>query len=138
MKVKEAMHRNAEWRDPSTPVSEIAKLMKKEDIGAVPIGENDRLVGMVTDRDIALRAVANGGDIASTTARDVMSKGVVWCKEDDDIKDAVQTMEKKSVRRLPVINDKKRLVGMLSLGDVSHATGRELSGSLLKSVSAHH
>lgn len=138
MKVKEAMHRNAEWRDPSTPVSEIAKLMKKKDIGAVPIGENDRLVGMVTDRDIALRAVANGGDIASTTARDVMSKGVVWCKEDDDIKDAVQTMEKKSVRRLPVINDKKRLVGMLSLGDVSHATGRELSGSLLKSVSAHH
>lgn len=137
-KVKEAMHKKAEWRDPSTPVSEIAKLMQDEDIGAVPIGENDRLVGMVTDRDIALRAVANGADIAKTTARDVMSEGIVYCKEDEDIEDAVELMEKKELRRLPVINAKKRLVGMLSLGDISHAAKYETSGELLQSVSAHH
>ncbi len=138
MKVKEAMHRKAEWRDPSTPVSEIAKLMQDEDIGAVPIGENDRLIGMVTDRDIALRAVANGANIAKTTARNVMSKGVVYCKEDDNIDDAVDLMEEKELRRLPVIDAKKRLVGMLSLGDISHVAGREVSGELLQSVSAHH
>jgi CBS domain-containing protein len=138
MKVKEAMHQNAEWREPSTPVSEIAKLMREEDIGSVPIGENDRLVGMVTDRDIALRAVATSADIAKMTARDVMSKGVVYCKEDEEIEDAVELMEEKRLRRLPVINAKKRLVGMLSLGDVSHAAGREISGELLQSVSAHH
>lgn len=138
MKVKEAMHKTAAWRETSTPIADIAKLMRDDDIGAVPIGENDRLVGMITDRDIALRAVANGQDLSKTTAKDIMSKGIVYCKEDESIDDAIELMEEKELRRLPVLNAKKRLVGMLSLGDVSHSAGRELSGELLQSVSAHH
>lgn len=138
MKVKQAMHKQAEWSDPSTPVTELAKMMKTQDIGSIPIGENDKLVGMVTDRDIAIRAVANGKDVSKTTARDVMTEKIIYCMEDEDIEDAVHLMEEKQVRRLPVINAQKRMVGMLSLGDVSHTAGQSLSGELLKSVSAHH
>lgn len=126
------------WREPTTSVTDIAKLMKKEDIGCVPIGENDRLIGMVTDRDITVRGVANGGDLTSQTARDVMTKDIVYCTENEDIADAVHLMENKKLRRLPVINDEKRLVGMLSLGDVAHAASQNLSGELTKAVSAHH
>lgn len=138
MKVKQAMHKQAEWCDPSTPISELAKIMKSKDIGAIPIGENDKLVGMVTDRDIAIRGVANGRDTTKLMARDVMSGKIIYCTEDEDIEDAVRLMEEKKVRRLPVINAKKRMVGMLSLGDVSHAAGQSLSGELVKAVSAHH
>lgn len=138
MKVKEAMHKGAQWREPSTPVTQLAKLMKSDDIGAIPIGENDKLIGMVTDRDIAIRGVADNGDLSKLTARDVMSNKIIYCTEDEDIDDAIHLMEEKQVRRLPVINAKKRLVGMLSLGDVTHAVNQSLSGELAKSVSAHH
>ncbi|MEM8752471.1 MAG: CBS domain-containing protein, partial [Pseudomonadota bacterium] len=89
MKVKEAMHADAEWRAPDTSLAEIAALMRSNDIGAVPIGENDRLVGMVTDRDIALRAFADGKDPSAMTASDVMSKGVVYCTTAEEIGDAI-------------------------------------------------
>jgi len=138
MKVKEAMHKGVEWREPSTPISEIAKIMKESDIGAVPIGENDKLVGMVTDRDIACRAVANGMDPSTTTAGDVMTKGIIYCMENEDVDDAVHLMENKQIRRLPVINDKKRMVGMLSLGDLSHSVSHELVGELAEAVADHH
>jgi CBS domain-containing protein len=138
MQVKDAMHKGAEWVAPDTPLSEVAKKMRDLDIGALPVGENDRLIGMVTDRDIACRAFANGRDVASLTVRDVMSKGIVYCTETEDLGDAIRLMEDKKIRRLPVINDKKRMVGMLSLGDVSHAASRELSGEVIAAVSAHH
>lgn len=138
MKVEKVMHREAEWRSPDTPLSDIAKLMRDEDVGSVPIGENDRLIGMVTDRDICCRAVAEGRDIASLTARDVMSKGIVYCETDDDLKEAAELMEQKQIRRLPVINEKRRLVGMLSLGDIAAAAPEQLTGHLAKAVSAHH
>lgn len=138
MKVKEAMHKDVEWRAPSTSVQELAKLMKAHDIGAIPIGENDRLVGMVTDRDIALRAAAKGSDAAKMTARDVMTRKVVFCMEDEEIEDALRLMEQKKIRRLPVINSEKRMTGILSLGDVSHAVGQSLAGELTRAVSAHH
>lgn len=138
MKVKEAMHKNVQWCEPTTSVSTLANIMKAEDIGSIPIGENDRLIGMVTDRDLAIRAVAQGGNLSKKTAKDVMSEGIIYCRENEDIEDAIHLMEDKKVRRLPVINDKKRMVGILSLGDVSHAVGQSLSGELIKSVSAHH
>lgn len=138
MKVKEAMHREAQWRDPSTPIAELAELMRNEDIGAIPIGENDRLVGMVTDRDIAIRVVAEEGDISATTAGDVMTEDIIYCSEDENLEDAIHLMENKQIRRLPVINHEKRLVGMLSIGDVSDAAAQSLSGELIKAVSAHH
>ena len=138
MKVKDAMHRGAEWLPPSTPLIEIAKMMRDHDIGAVPIGENDRLIGMITDRDITCRAVAKGGDCSKLTARDVMSKDIVYCRDTQSVEDAIRIMEAKKIRRLPVINGEKRLVGMLSLGDVSHALPGALTGEVFAAVSAHH
>src|SRR5271165_7220713 len=78
MKVKKMMHRGIEWVSPDTPVRTLAKKMRQYDIGAIPVGERDRLVGMVTDRDITVRGVANGKDLSKLTARDVMTKGVIW------------------------------------------------------------
>jgi CBS domain-containing protein len=138
MKVKDAMHQGAEWVEPQTPIDEIARKMRDLDIGAIPVGENDRLIGMVTDRDIACRAVANGTDPGKLTARDVMSKGILYCRETEDLEDAMRIMEQKQVRRLPVINDRKRMVGMLSLGDIADAASHELSGEVIAAVSAHH
>lgn len=138
MKVKDAMHKGVEWVAPEIPVADVAKKMRDLDIGAIPVGENDRLIGMVTDRDIACRGVANGGDCARLTARDVMSKGILYCNDAEDLEDALRIMEQKKVRRLPVINDNKRMVGMLSLGDIAHAASHELSGEVAAAVSAHH
>lgn len=138
MKVKEAMHKDAKWVSPDTPISRIAKMMKDLDVGALPVGKDDRLVGMVTDRDIICRAFADSADPSRLTAGEVMTKGIVYCKADEDIEDALRLMESKQIRRLPVIDDNKRMVGMLSLGDVSHAVARTLSGEVLTAVSAHH
>lgn len=136
--VEKAMHKGAEWVGPQTPVTELAKKMRELDIGSIPIGENDRLIGMVTDRDIICRGVANGGDLNKLTARDVMTKGIVYCRDHDSIDEALGIMESKQVRRLPVINDDKRMVGILSFGDVSHAAPAKLAGELMAACSAHH
>jgi CBS domain-containing protein len=139
MKVREAMHRGVEWVAPKTPVTELARLMSTHDIGAIPIGENDRLIGMVTDRDIVCKGLAQEGfDAQRATARDVMTQGIHCCREDDDLAKAVKHMEGLNVRRLPVINKSKRMVGMLTLGDVSHSAPGDLLTECVKSVSAHH
>jgi CBS domain-containing protein len=138
MKVKKAMHKGVIWAAPDASLSELARKMRENDIGAIPVGENDRLIGMVTDRDIVCRGLAGGRDVSTLTARDVMTPGIVYCEDDDDIEDALELMEKKQIRRLPVINDEKRMVGILSLGDISHAVPEELSAQILKAVSAHH
>lgn len=139
VKVQNAMHKGVQWVGPETPIAEIARLMHKHDIGAIPIGENDHLIGMVTDRDIVCKGLAqNGFDASRATARDVMSKGIHCCREDDDLSKAVQHMEQLRIRRLPVINMSKRMVGMLSLGDVSHAAPSDLLSECIRSVSAHH
>lgn len=138
MDVSKAMHGKASWVSADTPVSEVARIMQKDDIGAVPVGKADRLVGMITDRDIATRVVAAGLDPKKTTAEEVMSEGIVFCRTTETVEDAIHLMDQKKIRRLPVLDEKKRLVGMLSLGDISHATGRELSGELLHAVSDHH
>lgn len=138
MKVRDAMHGKVEWAQPTETVQSLAKRMRELDIGSIPIGENDRLIGMVTDRDIALRAVADGRDPALLTAREVMSKGIVYCRDDEDLEDAVRIMEQKQIRRLPVVDEKKRMVGILSLGDISHSASRQLTGEVAAAVSAHH
>ena len=138
MKVKEAMHKGVEWREPTTPISEIARVMKVNDVGAVPISENDRLVGIITDRDIACRAVANGTDLAKLTASDIMTKGIIYCTENEEIEDAVHLMENNQIRRLPVINDENRMVGMLSLGDLTNSVSHELVGEFAEAVAEHH
>jgi predicted transcriptional regulator len=138
MKVHEMMHKGIESVAPETPVVTLAKMMMQHDIGAIPVGENDQLIGMVTDRDIIVRAVANGKDISKLTARDVMTKGMIYCQDSEEVGDAVRIMESKKVRRLPVLNENKRMIGMLSLGDVSHAASHEIAAVVMKAVSAHH
>ena len=138
MKVKQAMHKGVQWVEPGTSVAQLAALMREHDIGAIPIGENDRLIGMVTDRDIVCRCIAAGSDPKTATARDVMTKGIVFCMDRQELDDAARVMEAKKVRRLPVINGKKRMVGMLSLGDVYHAATRPISVEAMQAVSAHH
>jgi len=138
MKVQMAMHKGVEWVGPETPISELAKLMRKYDIGAIPIGEKDHLIGMVTDRDIVCKGLANDGFDASTTARDVMTSGIHCCREDDELSKAVQHMEQLQIRRLPVINKNKRMVGMLSLGDVGQAAPTDVLSECVRSVAAHH
>ncbi|NNE22857.1 MAG: CBS domain-containing protein [Rhizobiales bacterium] len=138
MKVKDVMHSGVSWVEPGTKLSAIAKQMQAEDIGAVPVGENDRLVGMVTDRDITCRGLTGGKSPEKLTARDVMTKGITFCRENEEVDDAIRIMENKKIRRLPVINEDKRMVGMLSIGDISHSLPQELSGEVMKAVSAHH
>ncbi len=139
MKVKEVMHKGVDWVSPDTPITELAKLMREHDIGAIPIGENDHLIGIVTDRDIVCQGVAQDGfDARGATARDVMTPEIHCCREDDDLAKAVRHMKELKVRRLPVINKSKRMTGMLSLGDVSHSATGDLLAECVKSVSAHH
>src|SRR6476620_12387193 len=139
MKVKDSMHKGVDWVSPDTPVTELAKLMRDHDVGAIPIGENDRLVGMVTDRDIVCKGLAQDNfDARRATARDVMTAEIHCCRDDEDLAKAVRHMEELKVRRLPVINKNKRMIGILSLGDVSGLASSDLLSEYVKSVSAHH
>ncbi|NNK78959.1 MAG: CBS domain-containing protein [Litoreibacter sp.] len=138
MDVCEAMHKTVDWVSPDTSVAEIAELMRKDDVGAIPVCKGEDIVGMVTDRDIALGVVAEGKDPKKTKAHSVMTKGVVYCKSHQTVEDAIHLMDQKKIRRLPVLNDENHLVGMLSVGDISHAVSRELAGELIHAVSDHH
>lgn len=117
--VRDLMTAHAEWVGADTPVREVAKKMRDKGIGCLPVGENDRLIGMITDRDITCRAVADGLDLSQAKARDVMSKGVTWCFEDQSGAEATKMMESKNIRHLPVLSRAKRIVGMLSFGDLA-------------------
>lgn len=138
MKVKQAMHKGVQWLQPDAPLKDVAKLMRDHDIGSVPVGENDKLIGFVTDRDIVCRGLADGHDIANLKARDVMSNGVTYCSEDDDLDDATDVMEQKKIRRLIVLDANKRMTGILSIGDVSHFAPKGLCGEVVKAVAQHH
>jgi CBS domain-containing protein len=132
MLVKEAMSRHVKIVNPDQSLQEAAKIMLDIDAGAVPVDENDRLVGMITDRDIAVRGVA-AGKSPSAKVREVMTKEVKYCFEDEDIAHIAQNMAQQQVRRLPVVDRNKRLVGILALADLAttaktgHATAA-LSG----------
>ena len=134
MKIMEIMTRVPELIDPDTSIRDAAKRMKDEDIGALPVGENDRLIGMVTDRDIAMRGVAEGRAPETTPVRDVMSEKILYCFEDDDIEDAAQCMAEHQVRRLPILNRDKRLTGIVSLADIAQ-TGDECERIAIEGVS---
>ena len=135
MKVREAMTRDVRLVKPDQPIREAAKLMGELDIGALPVEENDRLVGMITDRDIAVRAVAAGRG-ADTPIRDVMSGEIKYCYEDQTVDEVTQNMGEQRIRRLPVLNRDKRLVGILSLGDLAiDETARDEAGEALGGIS---
>lgn len=135
MKVSSIMHKGATNIAPSTTVSSIAKIMKSENVGALPVVENGRLVGIVTDRDIVLQALADGGDASTMTARQVMTANVISCHEADDSDSAVQLMEEHRVRRLPVLDKAGHLVGMVSVVDLSNRMPADIAAEVLSAVS---
>jgi CBS domain-containing protein len=136
MRVSEVMTQGAECTRPDASVEEAARRMKTLDVGALPVCDNDRLIGMVTDRDITVRATAEACDPCATTVREVMTPDVVYCFDDDLIDDAVRMMEDQQIRRLPVLSRDKRLVGIVALGDIAVKTGDDrLSGEVLEQVS---
>jgi CBS domain-containing protein len=134
MKVSEAMTRDVRVASPDQTLREVARIMADLDTGVVPVGENDRLVGMITDRDIAIRGVAEGRG-PDTTVRDVMTPDVRTCFEDEDVQDVARTMAQNQVRRLPVLSRDKRLVGIISLGDVAVMQGPDAASAALGGVS---
>jgi CBS domain-containing protein len=134
MKVGQVMTTRVSWVGPDFTVAEIARRMRADDIGSVPVAHNDRLIGMVTDRDIVLRAVADGGEIERVTARQVMSASVLYCFEDENVATVLHNMGENQVRRLPVVDRDKRLVGVVSLGDLSRAA-HDKAGSALREIS---
>jgi CBS domain-containing protein len=118
MKVRDAMTRDVRMVRPDQTIREAAHLMAELDIGCLPVEDNDRLVGMITDRDIAVRAISEGRS-PQTTVREVMSREVKYCYDDQSIDEVTRNMGELRVRRLPVMNRSKRLVGILSLGDLA-------------------
>ena len=135
MKVREAMTRDVRLVKPDQPIREAAKLMGELDIGALPVEENDRLVGMITDRDIAVRAVAAGRG-PDTAVSGIMSREIKYCFEDQSVEEVTQNMGELRIRRLPVLTRDKRLIGILSLGDLAIDEGaRDEAGEALGGIS---
>ena len=135
MKIRELMTSEVELVNPEDNLHTAAKMMADLGAGALPVGENDRLVGMITDRDITVRAVAAGRDPEKTAVRDAMSSGIRFCFEDEDSEEVAQKMGHWQVRRLPVLNREKRLVGIVSLGDLAIGGSEEDSKGALKEIS---
>lgn len=135
MQVKELMSKNIASVTPDTPIVEVAKIMKKMNIGSVPVCDGDKVIGILTDRDIVLRDVAMGKNVEGVTAKDVMTVGISTAEPEMDIHEAARLMSDKQVRRLPVVDD-DRLVGMLALGDIAVRTKLEdNAGDALSDIS---
>jgi CBS domain-containing protein len=136
MQVKEIMSRDVEVIHPDSVIQEAASKMKSFDVGSLPVSENGRLIGVVTDRDIAIRAVAVGRDPKTTKVSEAMTPELIYCFEDENVKEAAKLMERYQIRRLPILNRDKHLVGIVSLGDLAVETSNEkLSGKVLEEVS---
>jgi CBS domain-containing protein len=129
MQVSECMSRHVEVIDPNTTLREAARTMAKIDAGVLPVGEGDRLIGMITDRDIAVRAVAEGHGPDARVA-EVMSPEVKYCFEDADAEEVLDNMGELQLRRMPVVDHEKRLVGIVSIGDLAKEEERETGEAL--------
>jgi len=136
MQLKNIMTPAVERLHKDVSVQEVAQKMKAFDIGMIPVYDGDRLVGMVTDRDLAIRVVAEGCDAAQTPAHAVMTPEVIYCYEDQSVEDAAEVMERQQIRRLIVLNRDKRLVGIVSLGDLAtHRQSKKVAGEALSEIS---
>jgi CBS domain-containing protein len=136
MKVSKYMTRNVQLATPTQSIRDAARIMAELDAGALPVQQDDRLVGMITDRDIAVRAVAEGKS-PDTPVREVMSGEVLYCFDDQEVKDIARNMGEVKVRRLPVVNRDKRLVGIISIGDLPLNEEPLLTASAIAKISKH-
>jgi CBS domain-containing protein len=137
MKIRDIMTTEVKTATPQQSVTEIARMMADADIGAVFVNDNDRLIGVITDRDIAVRGVARGA-IDSLTANDVMTETICYCFEDEEVQHVSENMADIEVRRLPVMDRGKRLVGVVSLGNIAAARDRQASSTVLEGVARAH
>lgn len=134
MYVRDVMTTPVDLVDATTSLAEAAKMMRADDVGALPIGENDRLIGILTDRDIVVRCLAMDVDPRRATARDAMSSGVIYCYDDQPVEEAAEIMSERHIRRLPILNRSKRLVGILSLGDVWSRGAPAIAEEMLQEI----
>ncbi len=134
-KVADVMSKNVKLASPEDTVQQAARVMSEQDTGVLPVGENDRLVGMVTDRDLAVRAVAQGKDPSKTKLREVMSGEPRYVFEDEPVEKAAASMAEQQVQRMPVLNREKRLVGIVSVGDLAREAGGGVAGQALTGIS---
>lgn len=135
MKVREAMTAQVATATPVTTIAEVARTMAKIESGAVPVMDDGKVVGLITDRDIVIRVVAKGGDLNGPVS-EVMSDAIEGCSEDDNVADAAAKMGGHQIRRLVVLNDKGGLAGILSLGDIAQDYGAKAVGKTLEEISA--
>jgi len=137
MQIREIMTATVECVRPDDTLQDAARKMRDLDVGPLPVcGDDDRLAGMITDRDIVIRAVAEGRDPRTTPVREAMTEGIDYCFEEQDVEDAARTMQDRQVRRLVVLNGDKRLVGIVSLGDLATRSGdEEQTGGVLSDIS---
>ena|SRR6476620_2105097 len=136
MQAKDLMSKNPEILSPDMTLQEAAQKMKDQDFGFLPIGENDRLIGAITDRDIVIRGVAAGKDPNKTQVRDLMTDEIHYCFENDSIEKIAEMMGQLQIRRVAVLNDNKRITGIISLGDVAtKSQDNNLSGKVTTAVS---
>ncbi len=136
MRVNEAMTAGVRIAEPDEKLHHAAKKMKTQNIGSLPVVENGELVGMVTDRDIVVRGVGLQKDLDELLVRDVMSDDCFWCLENEDLEDAVRIMEQNRIRRLPVMDEKKNIVGLLSIEDVARHAPTSLVGEVMKAIAS--
>ncbi len=135
MRIADAMTRDVKVAHPAQTIIEAARIMAEEDIGSLPVADKDHLIGMITDRDIVIRALA-AGKPPDTKLMDVISPAVKYCFENDDVEDVARNMGDLQIRRLPVVNQDKRLVGIVSLGDIAvSADAPETAGKALSEIS---
>jgi len=136
MRIRDVMTPRVEVIHPEATIEEAARKMKSLDVGPIPVCDGDRLVGMLTDRDITVRATAEGKDPKQTRVREVMTEDVLYCFEDDDVRTAADSMAQAQVRRLVVLNREKRLVGIVALGDLAVEPGaQEEAADALEEIS---
>lgn len=136
MKLRDVMTKGVEVVHPDSPLQEAAQKMRSLDVGSIPVCDGERVLGMLTDRDITIRATAEGRDPTTTRAREIMTPKIVYCFDDEEIEEAHRLMSEKQIRRLPVLNREKRLVGIVSLGDLAvDAEKEKLSGKTLEKIS---
>jgi CBS domain-containing protein len=135
MKVSEVMSRHVTVASPSDTLQRAAKAMAQIDSGVLPVGEDNQLVGVITDRDIAIRAVAEGLDPTTTTVREIMSDEVKYCFDDESVDHIADNMASEQIRRLPVVDRDKRLVGIVSLGDIATKGESAVGGHALRGIS---
>jgi len=135
MKLKDIMTTDVLFVASDTPIRDVARKMEQNDIGAVPVCDGQKVLGIITDRDIAIRVVGRGLSPQECTVADIMSSPIVWCYEDCEVEEAARLMETRQIRRLIVVDRQKKLVGVLALGDVATRANEKIAGEALEKIS---